>query len=141
MARVKRSLISHKRKKRIFEKAKGFYGRAKNCYAIAKQQVERAMQYNYRDRKNRKREFRVLWIQRINAGLREINPEMKYSIFIHLLNNSGIDLDRKVLANLAYEDPNAFKAITDQVIEAGRYNIENKLKNINVELSSLSISQ
>jgi large subunit ribosomal protein L20 len=113
MARVKRGVVSHARHKKVLEQAKGFSGRRKNTIRTAKAAVDRAGQYAYRDRKVRKRSFRSLWIQRINAAARE--EGMTYSQFAHGLELSGIDIDRKVLSEIAGNDPAAFKAIADKV--------------------------
>src|SRR4051794_5964578 len=113
MARVKRGVTAHAKHKKVLEQAKGFYGRRKNTIRAAKAAVDKAGQYAYRDRKVRKRSFRALWIQRINAACRI--EGMTYSRFIHGLEQAGIDLDRKVLADLAGADPAAFKAIADKV--------------------------
>ena len=109
MARVKRGVTSHARHKKVLKGVKGQWGRRKNTIRVAKQALEKAMQYAYRDRRNRKRDFRSLWIQRINAGVRA--EGMTYSKFINGLNKSGIKLDRKMLADIAYNDPEAFKSI------------------------------
>jgi large subunit ribosomal protein L20 len=106
MARVKRGVTAHARHKKVYGKASGFYGRRKNTIRIAKQAVEKAAQYAYRDRKNRKRTFRALWIQRINAAAREHG--ITYGRFINGLGKAGIDIDRKVLADLAVREPAAF---------------------------------
>jgi large subunit ribosomal protein L20 len=111
MARVKRGVTSHAKHKKVFKAAKGFYGRRKNTIRIAKQAVEKANQYAYRDRKNRKRSFRALWIQRINAAVREHG--LTYGRFINGLDKAGVEVDRKVLADLAVREPVAFKAIVD----------------------------
>jgi large subunit ribosomal protein L20 len=111
MARVKRGVTSHAKHKKVFKAAKGYYGRRKNTIRIAKQAVEKANQYAYRDRKNRKRSFRALWIQRINAAVREHG--LTYGRFIDGLGKAGVDVDRKVLADLAVREPAAFKAIVD----------------------------
>ena len=116
MARVKRGVTSHARHKKVLEQAKGFYGRRKNTIRTAKAAVDKAGQYAYRDRRNKKRSFRSLWIQRINAGAR--TEGFTYSQFIHGLNLAGITLDRKVLADIAGNDPAAFKAIADTVRKA-----------------------
>ncbi len=113
MARVKRGVTSHAKHKKVLEQAKGFYGRRKNTIRAAKAAVDRAGQYAYRDRKVRKRTFRSLWIQRINAAARL--EGFTYSQFIHGLNEAGIAMDRKVLADIAGADPTAFKAIADRV--------------------------
>ena len=113
MARVKRGVTSHAKHKKVLEQAKGFYGRRKNTIRTAKAAVDKAGQYAYRDRKVRKRSFRALWIQRINAAARI--EGMTYSRFMHGLEQAGIDMDRKVLADVAGADPAAFKAIADKV--------------------------
>ena len=113
MARVKRGVTSHAKHKKVLEQAKGFYGRRKNTIRAAKAAVDKAGQYAYRDRKVRKRSFRALWIQRINAAARI--EGMTYSRFMHGLEQAGIDMDRKVLADVAGADPAAFKAIADKV--------------------------
>ena len=109
MSRVKRGVTSHARHKKVLKQVKGQFGRRKNTIRIARQALEKAMQYAYRDRRAKKREFRSLWIQRLNAGVRA--EGITYSKFIHGLNKSGIKLDRKVLADIAYNDPKAFKSI------------------------------
>ena len=109
MARTKRGVTSHARHKKVLKQVKGQYGRRKNTIRIAKQALEKAMQYAYRDRRAKKREFRSLWIQRINAGVRA--EGLTYSKFISGLNKSGIKLDRKILAEIAYSNPEAFKTI------------------------------
>ena len=113
MARVKRGPAAHARHKRTLAQAKGYYGRRKNTIRIAKQAVEKAGQYAYRDRKTRKRNFRALWIQRINAAVRELG--VTYSRFMAGLKAAGIELDRKILADLAMNEPESFKAIVEQV--------------------------
>ena len=112
MARVKRGVEAHAKHKKVLKAAKGFYGRRKNTIRIAKQAVEKAAQYAYRDRKRRKRTFRSLWIQRINAASREHG--MTYGRFIDGLTKAGIEIDRKVLADIAVRDADAFKALVDQ---------------------------
>lgn len=112
MARVKRGVVAHARHKKVLEQAKGFYGRRKNTIRTAKAAVDRAMQYATRDRKTRKREFRALWIQRLNAATREFG--LTYSRFIDGLNRAGVEIDRKVLSDLAIREPAAFKAIVEQ---------------------------
>ncbi len=112
MARVKRGVTSHAKHKKTLDAAKGFYGRRKNTIRIAKQAVEKSMQYAYRDRKVKKRSFRALWIQRLNAAVRECG--MTYSRFIDGLNKAGIEMDRKVLSELAISEPEAFKAIVEK---------------------------
>lgn len=112
MAHVKRGITTHARHKKILKLAKGYRGRSKNCYRIAVERVEKALQYAYRDRRTKKRDFRALWIQRINAATREHG--LTYSRFINGLIKAGIEIDRKVLADLAVREPVAFKAIVDQ---------------------------
>ncbi|NQW11209.1 MAG: 50S ribosomal protein L20 [Alphaproteobacteria bacterium] len=112
MARVKRGVVAHARHKKVIDKAKGYYGRRKNVFRVAVQAVEKAQQYAYRDRRNRKRTFRALWIQRINAGVRQYG--LTYSTFMNGLKKAEIDLDRKVLSDLAIHEPEAFKQIVDQ---------------------------
>ena len=113
MARVKRGVTSHARHKKVLEQAKGFYGRRSTTIRTAKAAVDKAGQYAYRDRKVRKRSFRALWIQRINAAARL--EDMTYSRFMHGLELAGVEIDRKVLADIAGSDPAAFKAIADKV--------------------------
>jgi large subunit ribosomal protein L20 len=112
MARVKRGVTSHAKHKKTFKAAKGYYGRRKNTIRIAKQAVEKANQYAYRDRKNRKRSFRALWIQRINAAARL--EGLTYGRFIDGLGKAGVEVDRKVLADLAVREPATFKVLVDQ---------------------------
>ena len=112
MARVKRGVTAHAKHKKVLKKAKGYYGRRKNTIRVAKQAVEKALQYAYRDRKRKKRTFRALWIQRINAAVREHG--LTYGRFIDGLNKAGIEIDRKVLADLAVKDAAGFKALVDQ---------------------------
>ena len=109
MARVKRGVTSHARHKKVLKQVKGQWGRRKNTIRVARQALEKAMQYAYRDRRAKKREFRSLWIQRINAGVR--SEGITYSKFINGLNKSGVKLDRKTLAEIAYDNPEAFKTI------------------------------
>ena len=113
MARVKRGVTSKAKHKKVLKAVKGQYGRRKNTIRVAKQAFEKAMQYAYRDRRNKKRDFKSLWIQRINAGVR--NEGLTYSKFINGLNKSKIKLDRKVLAELAYNNPEVFKSIVKKV--------------------------
>ena len=113
MSRVKRGVTSHRRHKKVLKAVKGQWGRRKNTIRVAKQALEKGLQYAYRDRRAKKREFRSLWIQRINAGVRA--EGITYSKFIHGLNKSGIKLDRKVLADIAYNNPQAFKLIIKKV--------------------------
>ena len=112
MARVKRGVTTHAKHKRILEDAKGYYGRRKNTIRIARQAVEKAGQYAYRDRKVNKRNFRALWIQRINAAVRA--EGLTYGVFMHGLKLAGVQLDRKVLADLAMHEGTLFSAIIAQ---------------------------
>lgn len=118
MSRVKRGVTTHARHRKIIKAAKGYYGRRKNTFRAANQAVEKAGQYAYRDRKNRKRNFRALWIQRINAAARVHG--LTYGRFIDGLNKAGVEIDRKVLADLAVHDGDAFKALVDQAAAAVR---------------------
>jgi len=113
MARVKRGVTSKAKHKKVLKAAKGYWGRRKNTIRVAKQAVEKAMQYAYRDRRRNKRNFRSLWIQRINAGVRA--EGLTYSKFINGLSKSKINIDRKVLADLAYNNPETFKSIVKKV--------------------------
>jgi len=112
MSRVKRGVTAHARHKKVLARAKGFYGRRKNTIRAAKAAVDKAAQYSYRDRKNRKRNFRALWIQRINAAAR--THGLTYGRFIDGLGKAGVDVDRKVLADLAVHSPDAFNALVDR---------------------------
>jgi large subunit ribosomal protein L20 len=112
MARVKRGVTTKARHKRVLEQAKGYYGRRKNTIRIARQAVEKAGQYAYRDRKVKKRSFRALWIQRINAAVRQ--EGLTYGQFMHGLKLAGVDLDRKVLADIAMHEADAFRSIIAQ---------------------------
>ena len=109
MARVKRGVTSRAKHKKVLKAVKGQWGRRKNTIRVARQAMEKAMQYAYRDRRNKKRDFKSLWIQRINAGVR--CEGITYSKFINGLSKSGIKLDRKILAEIAYDNPEAFKTI------------------------------
>ena len=109
MSRVKRGVTSKAKHKKVLKAVKGQWGRRKNTIRVARQAMEKAMQYAYRDRRNKKREFKSLWIQRINAGVR--SEGITYSKFINGLSKSGIKLDRKILAEIAYDNPQAFKTI------------------------------
>ena len=113
MSRAPRAVASHKRRKQVFKAAKGFYGRRKNTITSANAAVDRSLQHNYIGRKEKKRNFRALWIQRINAACRLY--DLTYSRFISGLAQAGIEIDRKVLADLAVHEPEAFKALVDQV--------------------------
>src|ERR1700710_3120798 len=112
MARVKRGVTAHAKHKKVLDAAKGFYGRRKNTIRAAKAAVDKSMQYAYRDRKNKKRTIRSLWIQRLNAAVREMG--LTYSRFIDGLARAGITVDRKVLSELAIHEPEAFKAIVEK---------------------------
>ena len=112
MARVKRGVTAHSRHKKVLKAAKGYYGRRKNTIRVARQAVEKAGQYAYRDRRTKKRNFRALWIQRINAAARELG--MTYGRFINGLTVAGIEVDRKILADLAVREPEAFKALVEK---------------------------
>jgi large subunit ribosomal protein L20 len=112
MARVKRGVTSHARHKKVLKAAKGYYGRRKNTIRVAKQAVEKANQYAYRDRKRRKRTFRGLWIQRLNAAVRPFG--LTYSRFIDGLGKAGVLVDRKILSDLAIREPAAFQAIVEK---------------------------
>ena len=116
MARTKRGVVSRAKHKKVLKTVKGQYGRRKNTIRIARQAMEKAMQYAYRDRKAKKREFRSLWIQRINAGVRA--EGLTYSKFINGLNKCGIAIDRKILAEIAYDSPEAFKTIVQKAQSA-----------------------
>ena len=112
MSRVKRGVTAHAKHKKVYKAAKGYYGRRKNTIRAAKPAVEKAAQYAFRDRKRRKRTFRALWIQRLNAAVRPFG--MTYSVFINGLSKSGITVDRKVLSDLAINEPAAFQAIAEK---------------------------
>ena len=112
MSRVKRGVTKHARHRKIIGQAKGYYGRRKNTFRAANQAVERSGQYAYRDRKQKKRNFRSLWIQRINAAAREHG--LTYGRFINGLGKAGVEIDRKVLADLAVREPEAFQALVAQ---------------------------
>ncbi len=113
MPRSVNSVASRARRKKVLKQAKGYFGRRKNVYTVAKNAVEKGMQYSYRDRKNKKRTFRALWIQRINAGARQYG--LSYSQFMGKVKANNIELNRKVLADLAMNHPEAFKAVVDSV--------------------------
>ena len=116
MARGKRGVTTHARHQKVIKAAKGYYGARKNLFTVATQAVEKASQYAYRDRRNKKREFKSLWIQRINAGVRA--EGLTYSKFINGLNKCGIKIDRKILAEIAYDSPEAFKTIVQKAQSA-----------------------
>ena len=111
MSRVKRGVTAHAAHKKIIKQAKGYYGRRKNVFRAAVQAVEKAGQYAYRDRRQRKRNFRALWIQRINAAARELG--LTYGRFINGLGKAGVEIDRKVLADLAVREPEAFRSLVE----------------------------
>lgn len=125
MARVKAGPRAHARKRKIIKLAKGNYGRKKNCFRVAVEAVEKGQQYAYRDRRNKKRTFRALWIQRINAAVREHG--LTYAQFTHGLKLANIDLDRKVLADIAVRNADGFKAIFDKA-QAAFSNAQNNTK-------------
>ncbi|MEM9795980.1 MAG: 50S ribosomal protein L20 [Pseudomonadota bacterium] len=114
MSRVTSGKVTHARHKKVLKAAKGYYGRRSRTFKTATQAVDKANQYATRDRKARKRSFRALWIQRINAAVRAHDAEMSYSRFINALGKAGIEVDRKVLADLAVHEPEAFAAIVEQ---------------------------
>ena len=116
MARVKRGVTTHARHKKVLDLARGYRGRGSTAYRVAIEKVEKALRYAYRDRRNRKRDFRALWIQRINAGAREHG--LTYSEFIHGVKLAGLDLDRKVLSDIAIREPEAFQAIAATALTA-----------------------
>ena len=116
MSRVKRGVTSHAKHKKVLKRAKGFYGRRKNTIRTAKAAVDRSAQYAYRDRKNRKRSFRALWVQRINAAARQHG--LTYGRFINGLGKAGVAIDRKVLAELAVSEPASFKVLVDKAENA-----------------------
>jgi len=111
MARVKRGVTTHARHKKVIKQAKGYRDRSRNVFRAAIERVEKGLQYAYRDRRNRKRSFRALWIQRINAGVRQHG--LTYSQFINGMSKAGVELDRKVLADMAVLDPPAFKTVVE----------------------------
>ena len=119
MARVKRGVTAHAKHKKVLKAAKGFYGRRKNTIRTAKAAVDKSLQYAYRDRKNRKRNFRALWVQRINAAVREHG--LTYGRFIDGLNKAGIEIDRKVMSDLAIHEPQAFAALVGKAKVALEY--------------------
>ena len=116
MSRVKRGVTSRAKHKKVLKAVKGQWGRRKNTIRVARQAMEKAMQYAYRDRRNKKKDFKSLWIQRINAGVRA--EGLTYSKFINGLSKSGIKLDRKILAEIAYDNPEAFKIIVKKAQSA-----------------------
>lgn len=116
MARVKRGTTTRTKHKRLLDQAKGYYGRRKNTIRVARQAVEKAGQYAYRDRKVKKRAFRAIWIQRLNAAVRE--EGLNYSTFMHGVKLAGIELDRKVMADIAMNEPAVFKSVIKQAQDA-----------------------
>lgn len=114
MSRVTSGKVTHARHRKVVKAAKGYYGQRSRTFRVATQAVDKANQYATRDRKNRKRSFRALWIQRINAAVRAIDPGLTYSRFIHALARAGIEVDRKVLADLAVHEPEAFGRIVER---------------------------
>jgi large subunit ribosomal protein L20 len=116
MARVKRGVTAHARHKKVLDLAKGYRGRSSKAYRIALEKVEKGLQYAYRDRRNKKREFRSLWIQRINAGVRA--EGLTYSQFMNGLKKAGVEVDRKVLADIAMQAPDSFTALVAQAKKA-----------------------
>jgi len=116
MARISRGVTAHARHKKVVKLAKGYRGRSKNCFRLALTRVEKGLQYAYRDRRARKRNFRSLWIQRINAGAREHG--LTYARFMHGLDRAGVAVDRKVLADLAVREPESFRALVDKARSA-----------------------
>ena len=119
MARVKRGVTAHAKHKKVYKATKGHYGRRRNTIRVAKQSMEKALQYAYRDRKARKRNFRALWVQRINAAVREHG--LTYARFIDGLNKAGIEIDRKVLSDMAIHEPQAFAALVAKAKTALEY--------------------
>lgn len=116
MARTKRGVTTHARHKKILKLAKGYRGRSSTCFRVAIQKVEKGLQYAYRDRRVKKRDFRGLWIQRINAGTRQHG--LTYSRFMNGLKKAGVQLDRKVLSDIAIREPDSFRALVDQAKSA-----------------------
>ncbi len=112
MSRVKRGTTGHARHKKVLDRARGYQGRNKSSFRVAIERVEKGLQYAYRDRRNRKRSCRALWIQRINAGAREHG--LTYSQFMNGLGKAGIEIDRKILSDLAIREPDAFKTLVEQ---------------------------
>ena len=116
MARVKRGVTAHARHKKVLDLAKGYRGRGSKAYRVALEKVEKGLRYAYRDRRNKKREFRALWIQRINAGARQNG--LTYSQFMDGLKKSGIEVDRKVLSDIAAQEPDSFRLLVEQAKKA-----------------------
>src|SRR3954462_7729076 len=118
MARVKRGVTTHARHKKVLKLAEGYRDRNSSNYRIALEKVEKGLRYAYRDRRNKKRSFRALWIQRINAGVRELGLDLTYSQFMYGIKQAGIELDRKVLSDMATREPDSFRALVARVQEA-----------------------
>ena len=118
MSRTKTGPVTHRRHKKVLDQAKGYFDRRSRTFKVAKQAVDKANQYATRDRRARKRDFRALWIQRINAAVRAFDPTLTYSRFINGLSKAGIEVDRKVLADLAVHEPEAFAAIAGRARDA-----------------------
>lgn len=116
MSRVKRGVTTHARHKKVIDRAKGYRGRSNSSFRIAIERVEKGLQYAYRDRRNRKRSFRALWIQRINAGARQHG--LTYSQLMNGLGKAGVEIDRKILSDLAIREPDAFQALVEQAQSA-----------------------
>jgi large subunit ribosomal protein L20 len=116
MARVKRGTTAHARHKKVLDLAKGYRGRGSKAYRVALEKVEKGLRYAYRDRRNKKREFRALWIQRINAGARQYG--LTYSQFVDGLKKAGIEVDRKVLSDIAAQEPDSFRLLVEQARKA-----------------------
>jgi len=112
MARVSRGVAAHARHKKVLKLARGYRGRAKDAFRVGIEKVEKGLQYAYRDRRNKKRDFRGLWIQRINAGVREHG--LTYSQFMNGIKKAGLEIDRKMLADIAMHEPESFKLLVDQ---------------------------
>jgi len=118
MARVKRGVTTHARHKKVLKLAEGYRDRNHRTYRTALEKVEKGLRYAYRDRRNKKRSFRALWIQRINAGVRELGLDLTYSQFMYGIKQAGIELDRKVLSDMATREPDSFRALVARVQEA-----------------------
>ena len=118
MARIKRGVTAHARHKKVLKLAEGYRDRNHGAYRTALEKVEKALRYAYRDRRNKKRTFRALWIQRINAGVRELGLDLTYSQFMYGIKCAGIEIDRKVLSDMATREPDSFKALVARVQEA-----------------------
>src|SRR5438270_363963 len=138
MARVKRGVTGHAKHKKVFKAAKGYYGRRKNTIRVAKQAVEKANQYAYRDRKRRKRTFRALWVQRLNAAVRPFG--LTYSRFIDGLGKAGLLVDRKVLSDLAIHEPAAFQAIVESAIAARKETLKAAALDLRLNTETLDVT-